>query len=56
MGERNSPPRNGKPDLNDMFVAGLELRDAVVLEREIAARPGSTLLSETYRLRACGLG
>ena len=27
------------PDLNDMFVAGLELRDAVALEREIKTRP-----------------
>lgn len=39
MDERNNPLRNKIPDLNDMFVAGLELRDAVALEREIVACP-----------------
>ena len=27
------------PDINDMFVAGLQLRQAVAIEREIAAHP-----------------
>ena len=39
MGKKNTPPRNENPHLGDMFVAGLDLRDAVALEREMAAYP-----------------
>ena len=43
---RRAPPKDEPrdhrlepPEISDMFVAGLELRDSVALEREIAAHP-----------------